>query len=109
MNKRIKKKHEPRFNMYMLCAMGVLHRCEIILGHKVAHKTERRLSNMIKRNWYKNRRNNKMLEDTFDTFEYIVNNIMLGVVEQSFHPMDYYENKSMEESINEYKDNEEEV
>jgi hypothetical protein len=72
--------------------MGVLLKCEIILGHKVEHKTERRISNMMKRNWYKNRRNNKMLEDAF---EYTMNDILLGVVEQSFHPMDYYENKSM--------------
>lgn len=106
MNKRIRQKHAPRFNMYMLCVMGILHKCEIILGHKVEHKTERRLSNMMKRNWYKNRRNNKKHEEAF---EYVMNNIMLGVVEQSFHPMDYYENKSMEESINEYKNNEEEV
>lgn len=98
MNKRIKKKHMPRFNMYMLCVMGILHKYEIILGHKVEHKTERRLSNMMKRNWYKNRRNNKKHEDAF---KYTMNDIMLGVVEQSFHPMDYYENKPMEDNINE--------
>lgn len=98
MNKRIKKKHMPRCNMYMLCVYAVLRRFEIIMGHKVEHKAERRLSNTMKRNWYKNRRNNKKHEDAF---KYAMNNIMLGVVEQSFHPMDYYENKSMEESINE--------
>lgn len=102
MNKRIREKHMPRFNMYMLCVTHVLHKCEIILGHKVEHKTERRLSNMMKRNWYKNRRNNKKHEDAF---KYVMNNIQLGIVkrivEQSLHPMDYYENKSMEENSNE--------
>ena len=53
---------------------------------------------MMIRNWYKNRRKNKKHEEAC---KYVMNNIMLGVVEQSFHPMDYYENKSMEESINE--------
>ena len=106
MNKRIKKKHAPRCNMYMLCVMVVLHKLEIILGHKVEHKIERRLSNMMKRSWYKNRRNNKKHEEAF---EYVMDNILLGVVEQSFYPMDYYENKSMEENINEYENNEEEV
>lgn len=98
MNKRIREKHIPRFNMYMLRVYAVLRRFEIATGHKVEHKAERRLSNMMKRNWYKNRRNNKMLEDAF---EHTVNDMLLGVVEQSFHPMDYYENKSMEDSINE--------
>jgi hypothetical protein len=98
MNKRIKKKHMPRYNMYMLCVYAVLRRFEIAMGHKVEHKAERRLSNMMKRNWYKNRRNNKKHEDAF---KYAMNNFLLGVVEQSLHPMDYYENKSMEENINE--------
>lgn len=104
MNKRIREKHIPRCNMYMLCVMDVLHRFEIIFGHKVEHKTERKLSNMMKRNWYKNRRNDKKYEDE-DAFKYVMNNIQLGIVEriveQSLHPMDYYESKSMEESSNE--------
>ncbi|MBR5297761.1 MAG: hypothetical protein IKU29_07850 [Parabacteroides sp.] len=79
MNKRIKKKHAPRFSMYMLCVMGVLHKLEIILGHKVEHKIERRLSNMIRRNWYKNRRNTENYEDSFKD---VMNNIQLDVFEK---------------------------
>lgn len=96
MNKRIREKHMPRFNMYMLRVYAVLHRFEIILGHKVEHKTERRLSNMIKRNWYKNRRNTENYEDSFKD---VINDIQLNVFEQLIHSMD--KNKSMEESINE--------
>lgn len=96
MNKRIREKHIPRFNMYMLRVCAVLRRFEIAMGHKVEHKTERRLSNMMKRNWYKNRRNTENYEDSFKD---VMNNIQLDVFEQLIHSID--ENKSMEDSINE--------
>lgn len=92
-NKRIKKKHTPRFSMYMMCVMYNLHKFELILGHKVEHKIARKLSNSMKRKCYKNLSNNKKHEEAFNN---ALDNFLLDVVEQSFHPMDYYENKSME-------------
>lgn len=106
MNKRIKKKHMPRFNLGLLGSSYAKDvNLEQVLGHKIDHKIQRALINRRFREYRKEPKNTGMIDFTKDLLE----KIWLASIEQSFHPMDYYENKSMEESINEYKDNEEKV
>lgn len=106
MNKRIKKKHMPRFNLGLLGSSFFKDmKLEQVLGHKIDHKIQRSLINRRFREYRKEPKNTEMIEFTKDLLE----KIWLASIEQSFYPMDYYENKSMEESINEYKNNEEEV
>lgn len=102
-NKRIKKKHNPRFNLRLLGFS--FYELEKALGHEIDHKIKRALMNRRFREYRKEPKNTGMIDFTKDLLE----KMWLASIEQSFHPMDYYENKSMEESINEYKDNEEEV
>lgn len=103
MNKRIKKKHMSRFNLRLLGFS--FFELEQALGHDIDHKIKRSLANRRFREYRKEPKNTGMINFTKDLLE----KIWMTAVEQSFHPMDYYENKSMEESINEYKDNEEKV
>lgn len=95
MNKRIRKKHMPRFNLALLGFNCV--KLEHVLGHKINHKIKRSLINRRVREYRKEPKNTKMIELTDSMLE----KIWMVAVEQSFHPMDYYENKSMEDSINE--------
>lgn len=98
MNKRIKKKHTPRFNLGLLgFSFFKDAKLEQILGHKIDHKIQRSLINRRFREYRKEPKNTMMIDLT----KYMFEKIWLTSVEQSFHPMDYYENKSMEESINE--------
>ena len=95
MNKRIKKKHMPRFNLRLLGFS--FYELEKALGHDIDHKIKRSLTNRRFREYRKKPKNTEMIKLITDMFE----KIWLASVEQSFHPMDYYENKSMEDSINE--------
>ena len=95
MNKRIRKKHMPRFNLALLGFNCV--KLERVVGHKIDHKIKRALINARFREYRKEPKNTKMIELTDSMLE----KIWMAVVEQSFHPMGYYENKSMEDSINE--------
>ena len=95
MNKRIKKKHMPRFNLGLLGFS--FYELEKALGHDIDHKIKRSLTNRRFREYRKKPKNTEMIKLITDMFE----KIWLASVEQSFHPMDYYENKSMEDSINE--------
>ena len=106
MNKRIKKKHKLCFNLGLIGSSYAKDmKLEKALGHKIDHKIQRSLINRRFREYCKEPKNTKMIEFTKDLLE----KIWFASIEQSYHPMDYYENKSMEESINEYKNNEEEV
>ena len=91
MNKRIKKKHKSLFNL------GVLgysfFELEQVLEHDIDHKIKRSLTNRR----YREHRKEPKIELMADLLE----KIWLASIEQSFYPMDYYENKSMEETSNE--------
>lgn len=95
MNKRIKKKHKQRFNLRLLGFS--FYELEKALGHDIDHKIKRSLTNRRFREYRKEPKNTEMIDFTKDLLE----KIWLTSVEQSFHQMDYYENKSMEDSINE--------
>lgn len=95
MNKRIRKKHMPRFNLRLLGFS--FFELEQALGHDIDHKIKRSLTNHRLREYHKEPKNTEMIELTTSLLE----KIWMVAVEQSFHPMDYYENKSMEDSINE--------
>lgn len=103
MNKRIKKKHNPRFNLRLLGFS--FFELEQALGHEIDHKIKRALINRRFREYRKEPKNTEMINFTKDILE----KIWLTAVDQSFYPMDYYENKSMEDSINEQKNQKEEV
>lgn len=92
MNKRIKKKHNPRFS---LKALGFsFSELEQVLGHDIDHKIKRLLANRRYHERRKKPKNTGMIELTTGMLE----KIWIVEVEQSFHPiMDYYENKSKEE------------
>ena len=95
MNKRIKKKHKPYFNLGLLGSNFAKDvKLENDLGHKIDHKIHRSLINRRFREYRKEPKNTEMIEFTKDLLE----KLWLASVEQSFHPMDYYENKSMEEN-----------
>ena len=95
MNKRIKKKHNPRFNFRLL--VFSFFELEQSMGCDINHKIKRSLINRRFREYRKEPKNTEMIDFTKDLLE----KLWLASVEQSFHPMDYYENKSMEESNNE--------
>lgn len=95
MNKRIKKKHKPRFN---LRALGFsFFELERVLEHDIDHKIKRSLTNRRYREHRKEPKNTEMVEFTTSMLEE-----MILLIDKSFYPiMDYYENKSMEETNNE--------
>ena len=95
MNKRIKKKHNPRFNLRLLGFS--FFDVEQVLGHDIEHKIKRSLINHRFREYRKEPKNAEMIELTTS----MLKKMWLDSIEQSFYPMDYYENKSMEEDINE--------
>ena len=94
MNKRIKKKHKPRFNLRMLGFS--FFELEQTLGHDIDHKIKRSLTNRRYHESRKEPKNDEMNEFTSSMLEE-----MTLLIDRSFYPMDYYENKSMEESSNE--------
>ena len=98
MNKRIRKKHKPRFNLGLLY-LSNFSKLENIVGHKIDHKIKRAMQNNRKRECRKEPKNSQMIEITRDMLE----RILLGSIERSFYPMDYFENKSMEESLDDKK------
>lgn len=95
MNKRIKKKHTPRFN---LRALGYsFFELEQVLEHDIDHKIKRSLTNRRCREHRKEPKNTEMVEFTTSMLEE-----MMLLIDKSFYPMmDYYENESMEETSNE--------
>lgn len=95
MNKRIRKKHMPRFNLALLGFNCV--KLERVVGHKIDHKIKRSLINRRFREYRKEPKNTEMIE----LMDGMLEKMWIIAVEQSFHPMGYYENKSMEDSINE--------
>lgn len=103
MNKRIRKKHKPRFNLGLLY-LSNFRKLENIIGHEIDHKIKRSMQNNIKREYRKEPKNSRMIEITRDVLE----RIMFASIEQSFYPMDYFENKSMEVSLNEQTNQEKE-
>ena len=94
MNKRIKKKRKPRFNLKLLGFS--FFELEQVLGHEIDHKIKRSLANRRYREYRKEPMNGKMIELTTSMLE----KMWEAAVEQSFYPMDYYENKTMEENKN---------
>ena len=94
MNKRIKKKRKPRFNLRLLGFS--FFELEQVLGHEIDHKIKRSLANRRYREYRKEPKNGGMIELTTSMLE----KMWTIAVEQSFYPMDYYENKSMEENKN---------
>ena len=91
MNKRIKKKRMPRFN---LRALGYsFFELEQVLGHDIDHNKKRSLTNRRYREHRKEPKNTEMVEFTTSMLEE-----MMLLIDKSFYPMmDYYENESMEE------------
>ena len=95
MNKRIKKKHKPRFNLRVLGFS--FFELERVLGHDIDHKIKRALTNRRYREHRKEPNNTEMVEFTTSMLEE-----MMLLIDKSFYPMmDYYENESMEEISNE--------
>ena len=95
MNKRIKKKRKPRFN---LRALGYsFFELEQVLEHDIDHKIKRALTNRRYREHRKEPKNTEMVEFTTSMLEE-----MMLLIDKSFYPMmDHYENESMEETSNE--------
>ena len=95
MNKRIKKKHKPRFNLRVLGFS--FFELERVLGHDIDHKIKRALTNRRYREHRKEPKTTEMAEFTTSMLEE-----MMLLIDKSFYPMmDYYENESMEEISNE--------
>ena len=95
MNKRIKKKHKPRFNLREL-GYGFFG-LERVLEHDIDHKIKRALTNRRYRERQKRPKNTEMVEITTSMLEE-----MMLLIDKSFYPMmDHYENESMEETDNE--------
>lgn len=92
MNKRIRKKHKPRFNIRLLFLVFNFYELEKGLGHSIDYKIKRSLTNHRLREYRREPKNTKMIELTTDMFE----KIWMTSIEQSFYPMDYFENKSQE-------------
>ena len=91
MNKRIKKKHKPRFNLRVLGYS--FFELEQVLEHDIDHKIKRSLTNRRYREHRKEPKNTEMVEFTTSMLEE-----MMLLIDKSFYPMmDYYENESMEE------------
>lgn len=95
MNKRIKKKHKPRFNLGLLGLS--FFKLEQVLGHGIDHKIKRALINRRLRGYHKESKNTEMFDSTKDRLE----KIWMASIKQSFNSMDYYENKPMGDGINE--------
>ena len=92
MNKRIRKKHNPRFNIRLLMEVYNFYELEKVLGHGIDHKIKRSLTNRRLREYRREPKNTKMIELTTNMFE----KMWMASIEQSFYPMDYFENKSQE-------------
>ena len=92
MNKRIKKKRKPRFN---LRALGYsFFELERVLEHDIDHKIKRALTNRRYREHRKEPKNTEMVEFTTSMLEE-----MMLLIDKSFYPMmDYYENELEETS-----------
>jgi hypothetical protein len=90
MNKRIRKKHTPRFNLRLLGFS--FYELEKALGHGIDHKIKRSLTNRRLRKYRREPKNTKMIELTTNMFE----KMWMASIEQSFYQMDYFENKSQE-------------
>ena len=91
MNKRIKKKRKPRFNLRVLGYS--FFELERVLEHDIDHKIKRALTNRRYREHRKEPKNSEMVEFTTSMLEE-----MMLLIDKSFYPMmDHYENKSMEE------------
>ena len=91
MNKRIKKKRKPRFNLRVLGYS--FFELERVLEHDIDHKIKRSLTNRRYREHRKEPKNTEMVEFTTSMLEE-----MMLLIDKSFYPMmDHYENKSMEE------------
>lgn len=90
MNKRIRKKHNPRFNLRLLGFS--FYELEKVLGNSIDHKIKRSLTNCRLREYRREPKNTKMIELTTNMFE----KMWMASIEQSFYPMDYFENKSQE-------------
>lgn len=94
MNKRIKKKHMPRFSLRVLGFS--FFELEQVLEHDIDHKIKRSLTNRRYREHRKEPKNSEMAEFTTNMLEE-----MMLLIDKSFYPiMDYYENES-EETDNE--------
>jgi hypothetical protein len=91
MNKRIKKKHNPRFNFRLI--VFSFFELEQALGSDIDHKIKRSLINRRLREYRKEPKNTEMI----DFNGVLLEEMRMASIEQSFHPMNYYENKSMEE------------
>lgn len=90
MNKRIRKKHKPRFNLGLLGLS--FYELEKVLGHSIDHKIKRSLTNRRLCEYRREPKNTKMIELTTNMFE----KMWMASIEQSFYPMDYFENRSQE-------------
>ena len=91
MNKRIKKKRMPRFNLRVLGYS--FFELEQTLGHNIDHKIKRSLTNRRYREHRKEPKTTEMVEFTTSMMEE-----MMLLIDKSFYPMmDYYENESKEE------------
>lgn len=81
MNKRIKKKRKPRFNLKLLGFS--FFELEQSLGHEIDHRTKRSLANRRYREYRKEPKNGEMVELTTSMLE----EMWLASIKQSFYPM----------------------
>lgn len=81
MNKRIKKKRKPRFNLRLLGFS--FFELEQALGHEINHKIKRSLANRRYREYRKEIKNGEMVELTTSMLE----EMWLASIKQSFYPM----------------------
>lgn len=94
MNKRIKKKRMPRFNLRVIGYS--FFELEQVLEHDIDHKIKRSLTNRRYREHRKEPKTTEMAEFTTSMMEE-----MMLLIDKSFYPMmDYYENE-LEEISNE--------
>ena len=92
MNKRIKKKRMPRFNLRVLGYS--FFELEQVLGHDIDHKIKKALTNRRYRESRKEPNSTEMVEFTTSMLEE-----MMLLIDKSFYPMmDYYENELEETS-----------
>lgn len=91
MNKRIKKKRMPRFNLRVIGYS--FFELERVLEHDIDHKIKRALTNRRYHEHRKEPNSTEMVEFTTSMLEE-----MMLLIDKSFYPMmDHYENESMEE------------
>lgn len=81
MNKRIKKKRKPRFNLRLLGFS--FFELEQVLGHEIDHKIKKSLANRRYREYRKELKNGEMVELTTSMLE----EMWLASIKQSFYPM----------------------